>query len=134
MGQAKSVAGSYAPNLMPRRKVSRAPNAQENSWERCKTDPEPDMGDGRASARCSYVLQFTFRLTVCCVLHRPPYQVIHRAVSSLWQKPLSPQRRRGQQSKAVVLCGQIVVLLCWKGTAPPTELQALPTFKLEWHK
>ena len=80
-----------------------------NSWEGCKTDPEPDMGGGRASARnmrskcrCSYVLQFTFRRAVCCVLHRPPSQVIHCAVLSLWQKPLSPfqdeQANNQQQS------------------------------------
>ena len=55
-----------------------------------ETDPEPDMDSGRASVRnmrskcrCSYVLQFTFRRAVCCVLHRPPSQVIHCAVLSL---------------------------------------------------
>lgn len=31
----------------------------------------------RSKCRCSYVLQFTFRHAVCCVLHRPPSQVIH---------------------------------------------------------
>ena len=54
---------------------------------RSKTDPEPDMDGGRASVRnvrskcrCSHVLQFTFRRAVCCVLHRPPSQVIHCTV------------------------------------------------------
>ena len=49
-----------------------------------KTDPEPDMGgeqitarNMRSKCRCSYVLQFAFRRAVCCVLHRPPSQVIH---------------------------------------------------------
>ena len=58
--------------------------------EGCKTDPEPDIDSGQASVcnmrskcRCSYVLQFTFRRAVCCVLHRPPSQVIHCAVLSL---------------------------------------------------
>lgn len=57
---------------------------------RSKTDPEPDMDGGRASVRnvrskcrCSHVLQFTFRRAVCCVLHRPPSQVIHCTVLSL---------------------------------------------------
>lgn len=44
----------------------------------------------RSKCRCSYVLQFTFRRAVCCVLHRPPSQVIHCAVLSLHdKKPLS---------------------------------------------
>ena len=50
----------------------------------CTTDPEPDMErrrapcrDMRSKCRCSYVLQFTFRRAVSCVLHRPPSQVIH---------------------------------------------------------
>ena len=34
----------------------------------------------RSKCRCSYVLQFTFRHAVCCVLHRPPSQVIHCTV------------------------------------------------------
>ena len=34
----------------------------------------------RSKCRCSYVLQFTFRRAVCCVLHRPPSQVIHCTV------------------------------------------------------
>lgn len=38
----------------------------------------------RSKCRCSYVLQFTFRRAVCCVLHRPPSQVIHCAVLSLF--------------------------------------------------
>ena len=66
---------------------------QRKTLDGCKTDPEPDMGGGRASARnmrskcrCSYVLQFTFRRAVCCVLHRPPSQVIHCAVLSLKTK------------------------------------------------
>ena len=89
------VRGRHARNLKPRRaeKAKREPNAQEFTWEGCKTDPEPDMGGGRASARnmrskcrCSYVLQFTFRRAVSCVLHRPPSQVIHCAVLSLLTK------------------------------------------------
>lgn len=83
-----------------RQEAEREPNAQDNqSWEGCKTDPEPDMGGGRASARnmrskcrCSYVLQFTFRRAVCCVLHRPPSQVIHCAVLSLKTKAVVATR------------------------------------------
>jgi hypothetical protein len=63
--------------------------------EGCKTDPEPDIDSGQASVcnmrskcRCSYVLQFTFRRAVCCVLHRPPSQVIHCAVLSLLTKAI----------------------------------------------
>jgi hypothetical protein len=63
--------------------------------EGCITDPEPDMDTGRASVRnmrskcrCSYVLQFTFRHAVCCVLHRPPSQVIHCAVLSFFKDNL----------------------------------------------
>ena len=75
--------------------------------EGCKTDPEPDMDTGRAGVRnmrskcrCSYVLQFTFRRAVCCVLHRPPSQVIHCAVLSLHdKKPLSPRGRASQQPR-----------------------------------
>ena len=37
----------------------------------------------RSKCRCSHVLQFTFRRAVCCVLHRPPSQVIHCTVLSL---------------------------------------------------
>ena len=69
----------------------RSPVPGETSLrEGYETDPEPDMDSGRASVRnmrskcrCSYVLQFTFRRAVCCVLHRPPSQVIHCAVLSL---------------------------------------------------
>ena len=60
-----------------------------------KTDPEPDMDGGqagvrnmRSKCRCSYVLQFTFRRAVSCVLHRPPSQVIHCAVLSLQTKAI----------------------------------------------
>ena len=34
----------------------------------------------RSKCRCSCVLQFAFRRAVCCVLHRPPSQVIHCTV------------------------------------------------------
>jgi hypothetical protein len=68
--------------------------------EGCKTDPEPDMDSGRAGVRnmrskcrCSYVLQFTFRRAVCCVLHRPPSQVIHCAVLSLQTKAIVTTKR-----------------------------------------
>merc|ERR1719491_678971 len=50
---------------------------------RSSSTPEPNMDSGqttvrnmRSKCRCSYVLQFTFRRAVCCVLHRPPSQVI----------------------------------------------------------
>ena len=73
----------------PQERVVRA-HCRALGAEGCKTDPEPDMGSGRAGARnmrskcrCSYVLQFTFRRAVSCVLHRPPSQVIHCAVLSL---------------------------------------------------
>lgn len=67
----------------------RGPSAGKAAWptRRSDTDPEPDMDGGRASVRnvrskcrCSHVLQFTFRRAVCCVLHRPPSQVIHCTV------------------------------------------------------
>ena len=67
----------------------------EEVREGCKTDPEPDMDGGqagvrnmRSKCRCSYVLQFTFRRAVSCVLHRPPSQVIHCAVLSLLTKAI----------------------------------------------
>ena len=60
---------------------------QPQSWMDAITDPEPDMDRGQATVRnmrskcrCSYVLQFTFRRAVSCVLHRPPSQVIHCTV------------------------------------------------------
>ena len=79
--------------LGPRRseKPSALTFGEPKAREGCKTDPEPDMDNGRArvrnmrsKCRCSYVLQFTFRRAVCCVLHRPPSQVIHCAVLSLF--------------------------------------------------
>ena len=61
----------------------------------CITDPEPDMErrqapfrNMRSKCRCSYILQFTFRRAVSCVLHRPPSQVIHCTVL-LMQKQLT---------------------------------------------
>ena len=93
---------------------------------RSKTDPEPDMDGGRASVRnvrskcrCSHVLQFTFRRAVCCVLHRPPSQVIHCTVLSLahsvsivarahWSRTSSWVLRRRQLTRPTrgVLLGQ----------------------------
>ena len=71
-------------------RASERPKAQchaAKGWWRSTTDPEPDMDGGRATVRnmrskcrCSYVLQFTFRRAVSCVLHRPPSQVIHCTV------------------------------------------------------
>ena len=64
---------SYSENSMPTNKLLDS-----------ITDPEPDMErrqapfrNMRSKCRCSYVLQFTFRRAVSCVLHRPPSQVIH---------------------------------------------------------
>ena len=78
---------------LPRETGARAQCREPEFAEGCKTDPEPDMDSGRAGVRnmrskcrCSYVLQFTFRRAVCCVLHRPPSQVIHCAVLSLLTK------------------------------------------------
>ncbi len=78
-------------NLKATRAVNRRAKAQcQHSivLEGYVTDPEPDVDSGRATVRnmrskcrCSYVLQFTFRRAVCCVLHRPPSQVIHCTVS-----------------------------------------------------
>lgn len=72
------------------REAARSQCRARASARRSKTDPEPDMDGGRASVRnvrskcrCSHVLQFTFRRAVCCVLHRPPSQVIHCTVLSL---------------------------------------------------
>lgn len=69
--------------------ASEKPNAPKKGEEPV-TDPEPDTDSGRATVRnmrskcrCSYVLQFTFRRAVRCVLHRPPSQVIHCAAWSL---------------------------------------------------
>ena len=60
-----------------------------DGWQ---TDPEPDVGgeqitarNMRSKCRCSNVLQFTFRRAVCCVLHRPPSQVIHCIVWFFYQ-------------------------------------------------
>jgi hypothetical protein len=79
---------------------SPVPRTHEVSKEGCKTDPEPDIDSGQASVcnmrskcRCSYVLQFTFRRAVCCVLHRPPSQVIHCAVLSLLTKAIVATER-----------------------------------------
>lgn len=47
----------------------------------------------RSKCRCSYVLQFTFRRAVCCVLHRPPSQVIHCVVLSLFDSLRLPGRQ-----------------------------------------
>lgn len=76
------------------------PSKGEWEGEGCKTDPEPDMDNGRArvrnmrsKCRCSYVLQFTFRRAVCCVLHRPPSQVIHCAVLSLFDSSRLPRQQ-----------------------------------------
>ena len=84
--------GSYettAGHAVARRRGPSADRAAEPG-RRSVTDPEPDMDGGRASVRnvrskcrCSHVLQFTFRRAVCCVLHRPPSQVIHCTVLSL---------------------------------------------------
>lgn len=70
-----------------RRRGPSAGKAASRPTRRSDTDPEPDMDGGRASVRnvrskcrCSHVLQFTFRRAVCCVLHRPPSQVIHCTV------------------------------------------------------
>lgn len=101
--QRSSSAGQRrARNLKPHSGTGEGPGVKTQcrgpeSAEGCKTDPEPDMDAGRAGVRnmrskcrCSYVLQFTFRRAVCCVLHRPPSQVIHCAVLSLHdKKPLS---------------------------------------------
>ena len=64
-------------------------NCEKRQREETVTDPEPDTDSGRATVRnmrskcrCSYVLQFTFRRAVRCVLHRPPSQVIHCAAWS----------------------------------------------------
>ena len=67
-----------------RQGLQRELNANSKLLDGCTTDPEPDMERRRApfrnmrsKCRCSYVLQFTFRRAVSCVLHRPPSQVIH---------------------------------------------------------
>ena len=79
---------------------TQTPSKGEWEGEGCKTDPEPDMDNGRArvrnmrsKCRCSYVLQFTFRRAVCCVLHRPPSQVIHCAVLSLFDSSRLPRQQ-----------------------------------------
>jgi hypothetical protein len=47
--------------------------------------------DGEAGKANSYILQFTFRRAVSCVLHRPPSQVIH--CTMLYLKCLKPYRQ-----------------------------------------
>ena len=84
-------------------RANERPKAQchaAKGWWRSTTDPEPDMDGGRATVRnmrskcrCSYVLQFTFRRAVSCVLHRPPSQVIHCTVLSLRQFTFAPRER-----------------------------------------
>lgn len=79
-GRAKKIAHPRSPMLQSFKTLG----------EESVTDPEPDTDSGRATVRnmrskcrCSYVLQFTFRRAVRCVLHRPPSQVIHCAAWSL---------------------------------------------------
>lgn len=74
---------------------ARKPNASTR-LDGCVTDPEPNVDSGQATVRnmrskcrCSYVLQFTFRRAVCCVLHRPPSQVIHCTVLFFNNKQLA---------------------------------------------
>ena len=83
------------------------PAIQLDGWQ---TDPEPDMDSGqttvrnmRSKCRCSYVLQFTFRRAVCCVLHRPPSQVIH---CSVFSKSSWPQSAEVQSTVAELLTGE----------------------------
>ncbi len=52
----------------------------------------------RSKCRCSYVLQFTFRRAVCCVLHRPPSQVIHCTVLFLNKLKVGTVKARFAQS------------------------------------
>lgn len=87
-------------DLGPRRSEKPSAPASKRRGEGCKTDPEPDMDNGqarvrnmRSKCRCSYVLQFTFRRAVCCVLHRPPSQVIHCVVLSLFDSLRLPGRQ-----------------------------------------
>jgi hypothetical protein len=53
----------------------------------------------RSKCRCSYVLQFTFRHAVCCVLHRPPSQVIHCAALSFLKDSFASLSRKGSFSQ-----------------------------------
>ncbi len=53
----------------------------------------------RSKCRCSYVLQFTFRRAVCCVLHRPPSQVIHCAVLSLFDSLAFAETAKSRPTK-----------------------------------
>ena len=57
----------------------------------------------RSKCRCSYVLQFTFRRAVCCVLHRPPSQVIHCTVS-FFNENSWPTSRARSASHGVCVC------------------------------
>jgi hypothetical protein len=84
----------------PEREAQCPPSSSRRGREGCKTDPEPDMDNGqarvrnmRSKCRCSYVLQFTFRRAVCCVLHRPPSQVIHCVVLSLFDSLRLPRQQ-----------------------------------------
>ena len=55
----------------------------------------------RSKCRCSYVLQFTFRRAVSCVLHRPPSQVIHCIVLFFNVLHFSVQHAKIQQNRLV---------------------------------
>ena len=86
-GRSLHTTRGHAAGRAAARAQCREGRASRRPTRRSDTDPEPDMDGGRASVRnvrskcrCSHVLQFTFRRAVCCVLHRPPSQVIHCTV------------------------------------------------------
>jgi hypothetical protein len=86
-GRSLHTTRGHAVGRAAARAQCREGRASRRPTRRSDTDPEPDMDGGRASVRnvrskcrCSHVLQFTFRRAVCCVLHRPPSQVIHCTV------------------------------------------------------
>ena len=80
----KARALLHAPSL-PRQPSARL--AVTQSWmdnqptlSQTWTEEESSVRNMRSKCRCSYVLQFTFRHAVSCVLHRLPSQVIHCTV------------------------------------------------------
>ena len=67
------------------------------------TEEESSVRNMRSKCRCSYVLQFTFRHAVSCVLHRLPSQVIHCTVLFLQQTRLPEVVEEHKKSSRTLL-------------------------------
>ena len=88
---------------------------------------------GQASVRnmcsnvwCSFVLHFTFRRAVCCILHQPLSQVIHCAVLSLQAKTNNYKAdvRRGEVRWFGQVRSGVARLLVWQAAEMPPKTLA----------